>query len=351
MSIRPIKAAETGPFVSSDFLQAGGVKKAVVPVRYCTRREKERDGPDMRKAVPAIIFFLLLLASSTSAGAGELRLENDRFVIRYTAGDDGLATDLLRASLPIRERVIADIGVGFAEKTEIRLSPTIEAFQEAQPGGTWIPLWATGVAYPQQNIIVLLSPRAIKGSRTNIVEVFAHEFSHIALGRALTGVKVPVWLNEGLAIYEAREWTFSRISVLTRASLTDRLIPLAVLTLSFPAEEESAALAYAESFMFISFLINKVGREAFHRLIRDYTRYGDLAGALRRGTEMNLAELEERWLVYLKLRVSWIPIITSVTTLWFFAALIFVYGYARKKRQTNRRLREMAAEEESEGWH
>ena len=40
--------------------------------------------------------------------------------------------------------------------------------------------------------------------------------------------------------------------------------------------------------MFISFLINTVGREAFHRLIQDYTRYGDLAGALRRGTGMNL---------------------------------------------------------------
>ena len=305
----------------------------------------------MRKAVPAIIFFLLMFVPLAGAGTGEFRLENNRFVICYTAGDDGLAAELMRDSLRIRERVIADIGVDFAEKTEIRLSPTIEAFQEAQPGGTWIPLWATGVAYPAQNVIVLLSPRAVRGSRMNVVEVFAHEFSHVALGRALTGVKVPVWLNEGLAIYEAREWTFSRISVLTRASLTDRLIPLAVLTLSFPAEEEPAELAYAESFMFISFLINKVGREAFHLLIRDYTRYGDLAGALRRGTGMNLADLEERWLVYLKLRVSWIPIITSVSTLWFVAALIFAYGYARKKRQANRRLKEMEAEEESEEWH
>lgn len=302
----------------------------------------------MRKAIPAIIFFLLLFVPVASAGTGEIRLENDRFVIRYTAGDDRLAAELMRDSLRIRERVVADIGVDFAEKTEIRLSPTIEAFREAQPGGTWIPLWAAGVAYPDRNVIVLLSPRAIKGSRMNVVDVFAHEFSHIALGRALTGVKVPVWLNEGLAIYEAREWTFSRISVLTRASLTDRLIPLPVLTLSFPAEEETAELAYAESFMFISFLINKVGREAFHRLIRDYTGYGDLAGALRRGTGMTLADLEERWLVYLKLRVSWIPIITSVSALWFAAALIFVYGYARKKRQANRRLKEMEMEEEFE---
>lgn len=278
-------------------------------------------------------------------------MENSRFVIRYAAGDEGLAAELERESLRIRERVSADIGVDFAEKTEIRLCPTLEAFREAQPGGTRIPIWAIGVAYPAENVIVLRSPRAVKGSRIDLVDVFAHEFSHIALGRALAGVTVPVWLNEGLAIYEAREWTFSRISVLTSASLMDRLIPLRVLTLSFPAEEGPAELAYAESFMFISFLINKVGREAFQRLIRDYTRYGDLERALRRGTGMSIADLEERWLVYLKLRVSWIPIITSVSTLWFIAALIFVYGYARKKRQAERRMKEMEKEEASEEWY
>ena len=306
----------------------------------------------MRKGLPAIIVFLMLIfVAEPTPAAGEFRLENGRFVIRYATGDERIAAELERESLRIRERVITDIGVDFSEKTEIRLCPTIEAFREAQHGGTWIPLWAVGVAYPGENLVVLRSPRAVKGSRIDVLDVFAHEFSHIALGRALAGVRVPVWLNEGLAIYEAREWTFSRISVLTRASLMDRLIPLPVLTLSFPAEEGLAELAYAESFMFVSFLINKVGREAFHLLIRDYTRYGDLEGALRRGTGMNLADLEERWLVYLKLRVSWIPIITSVSALWFIAALIFIYGYMRKKRQAERRLIEMGREEVSEEWH
>ncbi len=302
--------------------------------------------------MPAIIIVLLIFMPMANAGAVDLRMENDRFVIRYSSGDEQIAAELNRESPGIRERIIADIGVDFSGKTEIRLCPTIESFREAQPGGTWIPLWAVGVAYPGENVIVLRSPRAVKGSRIDVLDVFSHELSHIALGKALAGVTIPVWLNEGLAIYEAREWTFARIAVLTRAALTDRLIPLPVLTLSFPAEQDPAELAYAESFMFVSFLINKVGREAFHRLIRDYTRYGDLEGALRRGTKMNLADLEERWLFYLKLRVSWIPIITSVSTLWFITALIFIYGYMRKKRQAERRLREMAAEEELEGtWH
>jgi len=97
------------------------------------------------------------------------------------------------------------------------------------------------------------------------------------------------------------------------------------------------------------FSSNKVGREAFHRLLRDYTHYGDLEGALRRGTGMSLADLEEGWLFYLKLRVSWIPMITSVSALWFVMALIFIYGYMRKKRQAEQRLREMLEEEAREG--
>ena len=210
----------------------------------------------MRKAVPAIIIFFLMYVPLAGAGVGDLRMENSHFVIRYTAVDEGLAAELECESLRIRERVIADIGVDFAEKTEIRLCPTLETFREAQPGGTWIPLWAIGVAYSAENVIVLRSPRAVKGSRIDAVDVFAHEFSHIALGRALAGVAVPAWLNEGLAMYEAREWTFSRIEVLMKAALMNRLIPLRVLTLSFPA-----ALRISETVSFIKDFIDQSARQ------------------------------------------------------------------------------------------
>lgn len=294
---------------------------------------------------PAVLLMLLLLLTAAPVRAGELRLVNDRFLIRYGPGDDRIAAELERVSIPIRNRIVADIGADFTERTEVRICGTLEMFRESQPRGTWVPLWAVGTAYPSENLIVLLSPRTVQGGRIRLPEVFAHEFSHVALGRALAGMRAPVWLSEGLAIYEAREWNVSRIAVLTRAALTDRLIPLPVLTLSFPADLEHAELAYAQGFMFVSFLINKVGREPFHNLIRDYTRYGDLEGALRRGTGMTLADLEGRWLDYLKLRVSWIPVVTGVSALWFFAALVFVYGYLRKRRQAKRRILEMEKEE------
>ncbi|MBN1664196.1 MAG: hypothetical protein JW943_11395 [Deltaproteobacteria bacterium] len=293
------------------------------------------------------LFSILLFILPASVMAAEFRtMENERFIIRYSAGDAFIARELERKSMGIRGEIIGDIGIDFKDKTQVIISPTIERFQKDQPAGTWLPLWAAGVAYPERNLIIIRSPRSVKRGRIDVVEIFIHEFSHIAVGRALQGEDVPVWLSEGLAMYQSREWNFSRHAVLTRAVLTGGLIPLRVLTLSFPAEEGAAELAYAQSFIFISFIINKIGRDAFHQFIRNYARSGNLESSLRRATGMPIDELEDKWLAYLKLRTSWIPVIASATTLWFAASLIFVYGYFRKRRASRIKLRQWAEEEE-----
>lgn len=292
-----------------------------------------------------LLSFLLFTLSATVFAADYQTIENDRFVIRFSAGDATVAGELQRESVNIRRKIIADIGIDFIEKTQIIISPTVEQFQKDQPGGTWLPLWAAGVAYPERNLIILRSPKSVKKGHIHILEIFIHEFTHVALGRALKGEEAPTWLSEGLAMYESREWNFSRHAVLTQAVLTGRLIPLRVLTLSFPAEERAAELAYAQSFIFISFIINKIGRNAFHQLILNYSRGGNLEHSLRLAMGMDLDDLEKKWLSYLKLRTSWIPIIVSATTLWFFASLIFIYGYFRKKRTARLKLRQWEEEE------
>ena len=127
----------------------------------------------MKKTMPATIFLLLFFVTAT-ASAGDFRMENDRFVIQHAAGDKRLAAELNWESLHIRERIVRDIGADFTAKTEIRLCPTLEAFREAQSGGSWIPIWAAGVAYPDENVIVIRSPQAVKGSRIDVADSFTH---------------------------------------------------------------------------------------------------------------------------------------------------------------------------------
>lgn len=286
----------------------------------------------------AILFLLLLLTSVAYE-----RMETSHFAILYQAGDRKIAKGLLRSAEPTRSRIMADLGANFPDKTEIFIAPTIEDFQHLQPGGTWVPLWAGGVAYPERNLIIMRSPRSVKRGHMDYLQVFAHEFTHVALGRAITEGEVPPWLAEGLAMYEAGEWSFERSATVVKAVLSGRLIPLHAL--SFPADEEEAELSYAESFIFVSFLINHMGRSDFHRFIRDYSRSSDLEGSLRRATGMSMAEVEQQWLLYLKLRVSWVPVVTSATTLWFIVALIFLYGYLRKRALATRRMRQWEEDE------
>jgi len=280
-----------------------------------------------------MIFLLGEIPLSNVWGETFVSRQTEHFLLTFTVQDEKIAERLIHDIEEVRRGIICDTGYDFPGKTVILIAPTIESFQKLQPITAKIPLWSVGVAYPENNLIILRSPFSVKTSHPDIVEIFTHEFSHVALGQTLPGQTGPLWLAEGLAMYQAREWDFSRTAILTRGVLTGNLIPLRELTSAFPSESEQAQLAYAESFMFISFLINRIGRDAFHRFLLDYSRHGDTEGALRRATGLSLTALEGNWLLYLKMRISWFPIVTSATTLWFVATVIFIMGYIRKRKQ------------------
>lgn len=282
----------------------------------------------------AIILFQLLLASVAAGEESETR----HFTIIFHPDDTKIAEKLRNTAEHIRLRIVADLGADFPGKTTVIISPTIEDFQRQQPERAWTPLWSSGVAYPERNLMILRSPRAVKRGHIDLIQVFSHELTHIALEKAVPDGNVPAWLAEGLAMYEAEEWDMTRSASVVRAVLTGRLIPLR--DLSFPADARDAELSYAESFMFVSFLINHAGAPAFQRFLLEYSRSGDLEGSLLVATGRSVAEIEEQWIRYLKLRISWIPVVVSATTLWFLATMVFIYGYVRKRsisRATARR--------------
>ena len=291
--------------------------------------------------------FMCALAPSVSVGADVRTTETSHFVFYFHAEDEGLATSLIDQAERIRGEIVEDLGLDLNEVTTVYLAHSLREYAEIQPRG-WVPTWSAAVAYPSLNLIIMKSPRVMKAGVMDLAKVFKHELTHIAVGRAFRGrEEVPRWLDEGLAMYESREWSFSRVSTMTKAVLTDSLIPLSEITTSFPREVERAELAYCQSFYLVSFLVSKFGSEDFHRFIREYIGVGDLQEILLKVYGMGWEDFEEEWKGYLRLRFSWIPILTSTTTLWFLITLVFILGYARKKR-TQRMLYEQWEQEEDD---
>jgi hypothetical protein len=274
--------------------------------------------------------------------------ETDHFIIQYSESDSKLSRYVAEESEKLRTKIVSDVGYFLTEKTKIILAPSIEEFQQIQPNHEKIPIWAAAVAYPERNLIIIRSPKAVKGERLDYQKVFIHEFTHIVMGRALQHQRIPTFLTEGIAMYESSEWHFSRMAALTKAALTDRIISLQKLTDQFPEDQDDADLAYAESFMFISFLINRYGRESFQQFIKNYAESGNLRQSLQKMTGKHLVTLESEWIDYMKIRVSWIPLITSATTFWFIVTVIFIYGYYRKRRRAKTILMQWEEEDKNE---
>ena len=262
-------------------------------------------------------------------------VEEDRYAAQRLADK---ATDIV-------DRILNDLGVTFPGVIKVYIADR-DRFQEIQPTATIFPDSIVGVAFSRLSLIILKSPREVTGLKADLLKTFIHELTHIILGSAFKGEEqIPRWLNEGIALYVSREWSFNRVTAMTRAVLTDSIIPLSELTHRFPENPRDLQLAYAQSFYLVSFLITRFGRESFHTFIRLYSQKKDLEKTLFQVYSLSVEELETDWKSTLEMRFSWIPLITSSTTLWFVITLIFVYGYLNKKRKMKGTLKQWEEEE------
>lgn len=254
---------------------------------------------------------------------------------------------LLENADTIAQQMITDLGLPLQKPIDVIVASTAEEFQRIQPVGSRVPTWAIGVAYPQQNLIILLSPTVRQRGHIDIIKTFQHEVLHIILGQAFKGkANVPRWLDEGLAMIAANEWSMARLSTMTFAVLGRKMIPMEQLTESFPWDPDQAQTAYCQSFYFISFLKGRFGSDLFKTFLQKYTVHKNFQRAIFDTYNVRWEEMEDLWRGYLRLRFSWIPLITSSTTIWFVATLIFILGYLRKKRMNRLKLKQWTREEE-----
>jgi len=298
----------------------------------------------MKRLFFFVLLSLILSLPEVLPAASWLELRSPHFIMRYQEPEHKMASFLLQRAEETREACRQTIGSVPPSPCLIYLAPSREAFQAAQPAGE-PPSWSVGTAYPALNLIILRSPRGMKGGGIDIEQVLRHEYAHLALATALKGNEAPRWLAEGFAMLQSREWNLSWTYTLSRGVLTKGLISLEQLSHGLPEDEYQAELAYAEYFSFVSYIKTELGPEALPRLIRGLSYGLDTETAVRQATGLGLEDLERRWKEELKRRYSWIPIVTSFFSLWFLASLLFLLSYWLKRRRAKRKLAEWEREE------
>jgi len=280
--------------------------------------------------------------------------EGPRVTVRAEAGLAPQARRLAARAERDLARIEGDLdGLPRVDRVEVRLVKHMEDVAAAAPAGRGAPVWAAGTAYPDAGVVVVAA-RGRRGELLDVEQTLSHELAHVALARALGPGRVPRWLTEGFAYLHSSDFSWGRAQTLMGAVMGRRLIPLGALDAAFPAAEDAAALAYAESYDFVAFLARRGrwqderddgSRAAFQQLLAELATGVPLEQAARDAFGRGLLDLEREWADDLRTRYLWYPIGLGATLLWVGAALLLVLGWARRRRQRRRILAQWARDE------
>ncbi len=277
---------------------------------------------------------------------GFQRHETTNFVFHYPRHGEARMKDLPALAEETLARISRDLGVDMPLAIHVFLVSNQHQWESMQPRKNRVPRWAAGLAYPKWELIYLR--QSLGGHYIDVETTLKHEIAHLVFHNAIGKTEVPKWFHEGLAMYYAGEFGFERFRTLSYALALGRTYSLKDLDSTFPRAISDVHLAYAQSIAFVNFLATDFGPEAFQSLVRRLANREDFYTALSESFGQPLEELERSWYQDMKVRYAWIPALTSSGFIWGIASILFLWGYAKRRKQ--RAIRRAELELEDQQW-
>ncbi|MCH8827877.1 MAG: hypothetical protein IIB16_13035 [Chloroflexi bacterium] len=204
---------------------------------------------------------------------------------RPADGVEAVAKDAARSLEEVKQL----LGIAFISRQKAVILNTVRESEESFP-----PISRTtrerhvfgGFAFGELDVFVLADL-----DRDGMV----HEMTHLYMNEALNapGVRVPAWLNEGLAMYfEAGDKGRGR--TVSRAAISGNLLPLRSMG-RVPGRPQDVGVFYAESWGIVSYLMDKHGDGSMSAFLASLQQGRQLEDAFSGAYGFGLDELERRW--------------------------------------------------------
>jgi hypothetical protein len=224
-------------------------------------------------------------------------LTEGEVTIYWYKGEESFAQELMANAQATLDRLAADTGA--RPDRPIRLY--IYASTQDLIGSMIYPQeWTGGVAFTQFGTI------AIGISTSNLAwgkRAIAHELAHLVVHQMTLNPygDLPVWLDEGLAMYAEGLPGPEFTSRLHQAVVEDNLISVRSLASPFSAYSDVAILSYAESYSLVEFLIYEYGQPKMLELLNTFHQGSGYDEALEKVYGFNMDGLNTLWRDY----VTW----------------------------------------------
>ncbi len=289
----------------------------------------------------AIILLLSALLPSWEAHAA--RLQDGPLIVEYGAGDEDAAQRAMREL----KAAVVEFGPRMPlgdQPVNVFIAPSVAAFHDRAPG--FMPGQVSGVADPQRGLITVKSPR-LRGARANFLDTLRHELVHVLVERNTKPAFMPLWLNEGLAMFMAKEYEFATPMTMAVMFFENRMMEYKDLDQAFmnPGQEMEFGDAYAQALSLTRHLYKRLGPERFWQVVLG-TRTMAFPDALRQYGGFTVHEL---WVGYI--RSLWLVVlIGALASGSFFTpiSVLTIVAWFSVRRQRRKVLEGWARDEEEE---
>jgi hypothetical protein len=281
----------------------------------------------------------------TSSPTQEFRYEDNRFqwnelsedqiFLHWAQGWDAHGTDIIRLAQESLGILRTSLGLTGPEEVSIFLYPSVADLQSGlRIGGA---PWIGAHTVPELGVVLLAAP---SGPETIIAieRDLPHELTHLLLYNKMGEgyVRLPAWLNEGLATLQEKQANPAYRFELEQAIETDALLTLESLCSAFPISESDALLAYAQSASFTQYLLDVYGMGGILQLFDAFQEGTSCTGGVQRVYQRSLAQLESEWkTVHLQSPTSMqklIPILPWGLLMLLIVTLVLIGLLARNQR-------------------
>lgn len=192
-------------------------------------------------ARPAIIAALLIAATAFCAAADTMRIDGYPVTIEYAPANRRVAAKvrgIIERDVPV---LTAQLGIDRIQPIVVRVEGDIRPYRRAL--GRSLPTWGVAFAVLEDQIIVVDVKRATR-ALGELDHVIPHELSHLFLAQRVPRVHFPVWFLEGLAQWQAGEWSMIDSWQLMNAVWGGDLPNLMHMVDQYPVHEERARTGY-----------------------------------------------------------------------------------------------------------
>ena len=291
-------------------------------------------------------FIAILLVIITCLSAGVVHaatLRDGPLIVEYAAGDEDAAQRAMRELKGAVVEFAPHLPLG-DKPVNVFIAPNVAAFHRRAPG--FMPGQVSGVADPERGLITVKSPR-LRGARANFLDTLRHELVHVLVARSTKDVFMPRWLNEGLAMFMAKEYQFATPMTMAMMFFENRLIQYKDLDMAFmnPGQEMEFGDAYAQALSLTRHLYKRLGPDRFWQVVLA-TRTMPFPDALRQYGGIDVQELMRGYT-----RSLWLVVLVgAMASGSFFApmSVLTIVAWFSVRRQRRKVLEGWAQEEEEE---